>query len=114
MATTNKHRVADFEKLLNDAADVGYTAANNFLFAHPNYRGPCGFAWVVVKPANCGFAKWLTETGNATKNYDGGVRISAGRFLTTQCIDTKEKFAYAMAKVIADAGLNCYADSRMD
>lgn len=38
-------------------------------------EGPCGFAWVNVKPGNSRFARWLVKTGKAQKAYYGGVDI---------------------------------------
>lgn len=107
-------RDAEFQTLFSNAVDAGILASNDFLHSHPGYRGPCGFAWVDVKPANSGFAKWLVANGHARKGAYGGVTIWIGKFLSTQCIDTKEKFAYAMASVLFAAGIRASADSRMD
>lgn len=38
-------------------------------------EGPCGFAWVNVKPGNSRFARWLVKTGKAKKADYGGVYI---------------------------------------
>lgn len=74
--------------------------------------GPCGFAWVKVRPANCGFAKWLKEKGVASTAYDGGMSMWIHDF--NQSIQKKETYASAFAEVLRTKGLNAYAGSRMD
>ena len=74
--------------------------------------GVCGFAWVRVKPGNCGFAKWLVANGKARKSYQGGVSIWISDY--NQSMQRKESHAYAMADVINAAGVKAYGESRMD
>lgn len=74
--------------------------------------GPCGFAWVTVRPGNCKFARWLVRNGLARKAYGGGVSIWIHQY--NQSMGKKEAYAHAFAKVIAAEGIECYAGSRMD
>lgn len=76
-------------------------------------EGACGFAWVNVKPGNCPFANWLKKCGHVRgAAYHGGVDIWIGDY--NQSMARKEAHAHAMVKVLAAAGIRCYADSRMD
>jgi hypothetical protein len=77
--------------------------------------GACGFAWVVVRPGNCAFAKWLVKNGHARKAYGGGVQVWVSQF--SQSMARKEAYASAFAKVVTAAGLpgvTAYSNSRMD
>lgn len=75
--------------------------------------GPCGFAWITVKPGNSKFARWLKKSGLArTDSYYGGVSISVRE--GNQSYELKTAFAYAFSKVLSDAGIKSYAMSRMD
>jgi hypothetical protein len=75
-------------------------------------EGPCGFAWVTVRPGTSSFAKWLVKTGKGSKAYGGGVSIWIGDY--NQSIARKEAHARAMAEVFTNAGITAYADSRLD
>lgn len=74
--------------------------------------GVCGFAWIVVKPANSAFGNWLKKNGKAKPAYGGGLQIWVKAF--GQSMERKEAYAYAFAKVLSEAGINAYSDSRMD
>lgn len=74
--------------------------------------GACGFAWVKVRPANSPFAKFLIESGIGRKAWNGGVDVWVSEF--NQSVDRKESMAVAMAKVFKEAGIDAYADSRLD
>ena len=74
--------------------------------------GVCGFASVIVKPANSKFAKFLVANQLARKHYAGGVSMSIFDF--NQSLTKKEAYAYAFAKVLNDNGITAYVDSRMD
>ena len=78
----------------------------------PILDGVCGFAWVVVKPGNSAFAKWLVKSGHASKHYAGGVCVWIRDY--NQSMEKKEAHAHAMAKVFSDAGIKAYSYSRMD
>lgn len=74
--------------------------------------GVCGFASVIVKPANSAFAKYLAANHGASKSYYGGMSLSIHDF--NQSLQKKEAYATAFAGVLTDAGINAYVDSRMD
>lgn len=76
--------------------------------------GVCGFAWVVIRPANCSFALWLKkrEGDRVYKCYTGGLQRFAP--LSTQSMQIKEAYCEAYAKVLQAAGIKAYAYSRLD
>lgn len=75
-------------------------------------EGVCGFAWVVVKPGTARFAKWLVKMGHARKHWAGGVCVWISAY--NQSMQRKEAHARAMAESFRAAGVQAYADSRMD
>lgn len=75
-------------------------------------EGPCGFAWVNVKPGTSAFARWLVKAGLARKSYYGGVDVWVSDY--GQSIARKEAAARAIARVLSDAGITAYAQSRLD
>ena len=79
----------------------------------PVMDGVCGFAWVIVKPGNCSFAKFLKAKGMASKDsYYGGVNYWISGY--NQSMEKKEAYAGAFARVLSDAGIKAYSMSRMD
>jgi hypothetical protein len=74
-------------------------------------EGACGFGWVTFK-ANTAFGKWAKRTGKARSNYPSGLRVSPSMF--TQSLARNEAYAYAFAKVLTEAGITAYGNSRMD
>ena len=74
--------------------------------------GVCGFAWITIRPGNCGFANYAKKAGLASKAYGGGVQVWVGQF--DQSMTRKEAYASAYAKVLQFAGINAIAGSRMD
>lgn len=74
--------------------------------------GVCGFAWVHVPDGKSRFARWLVKTGKAHKSYRGGVDIWVST--PDQSMQRKEAYARAYAAELKAAGLEGYAQSRMD
>ena len=75
--------------------------------------GPCGFAWINIKPGNSAFANWLKTEGIARKDhYYGGVTIWIRKY--GQSVQLKEKYATAAAQVLSNEGVQAYASSRLD
>lgn len=75
--------------------------------------GPCGFAWVVIRPGNCSYAIWAKKNVSLTdKHYYGGV--STWCPLGTQSMTTKEAYCRAYAAVLQEAGIKAHMGSRMD
>jgi hypothetical protein len=75
-------------------------------------EGPCGFAWVVVRPGNSSFARWLTQTGKGSRHYGGGVSVWVRQ--GGQSVQRKEAYAQAFAGVLTEAGVTASAESRLD
>jgi len=81
--------------------------------------GVCGFAWVIIKPANGRFVKWLKANNIGRKNYGSGWNVYARPEFTKntpldQSLEIKEAWAAAFADVLRENGINAYAESRMD
>lgn len=74
-------------------------------------EGLCGFAWVKIK-GNTPFGRWAKKMGYARPAYGGGLMIWCP--LATQSYDRKTAWASAFAKVLTDAGIFAYCDSRLD
>lgn len=74
--------------------------------------GPCGFAWVVIRPAKCEFARYMRERGLAHKHESPGVMYWIGDF--NQSMQKKEAYASAFAKTLKEKGIEAYSASRMD
>lgn len=75
--------------------------------------GPCGFAWVVIKPSNCSFAKYMIENkGGHKRDDEPGVMYWISNF--NQSMEKKSAYAYAFAQSLRDNGIKAYAAERMD
>lgn len=92
---------------------------NDVDMSKPTYYvadGVCGFAWVSIKPARGSFVTYCKKNNIGRKDsYYGGWTIGPkGEAAYTQSMARKEAYCYAFAKVLSDAGINCYVRSRMD
>lgn len=96
--------VSEHANPLNDASPV----KNSWFVAD----GACGFAWVIVRPGNCSFANWLKKNAGARPAYYGGTEYWIRDY--GQSVERKEAYARAFAKVVSEAGIKAYADSRLD
>lgn len=74
--------------------------------------GPCGFAWVTIRPARGPLVSYLKAQGIGRNGYGGGWRVSIHEW--NQSITRKEAHAHALAEVLRAAGVDAYADSRLD
>lgn len=74
--------------------------------------GPCGFAWVIIKPAHCQFAKYLRERKLAHKHDKPGLMMWIGDF--NQSMEKKSAYAKAFANVLKENGIDAYVGERMD
>jgi hypothetical protein len=120
---TKSERDVFFYSVLTEAKDVGYDAGDNMTphgmtvvdarQSHFIADGVCGFAGIVIHPANSPFANWLKKNQFASSNYGGGVYIRIGAH--NQSLQRKEANARAMVTVFKKWGLeNVYSTSRMD
>ena len=73
--------------------------------------GACGFAWVSFA-GNTAFGKWAKKQGFARPHYPKGLCYWVSEF--GQSVDRKSAFAGAFAEVLRQAGIECYAGSRLD
>lgn len=65
-----------------------------------------------IKPARGKFVQWLKANGKGHKSYYGGYDVWVGEF--GQSMTRKEAYASAFTKVLREAGISAYAQSRMD
>lgn len=96
--------VGEAQSLLSDKIDR----------SKPTYYvadGVCGFAWVHIQ-GNTPFARWATKNGVARPGYPKGKDISCHEF--GQSMQRKEAYARAYARVLNEAGIRAYAESRLD
>lgn len=123
---------AESKEIFDDAYLAGRNAANSTVptpmiveqHAHPLddsspviYRevvnqGPCGFAWVRVKPGNSSFARWAVKEGLARSSSEGGVVFWIGEH--GQSYELKSAHAGAMSKRLRDIGIDAMPGSRLD
>ena len=115
-----KARYASFSNILKQAREAGHSAAMACIpvpMAVSGYgvysEGVCGFAWIKVTKGTSSFARWLKKEKIVDhKSYSGGYDIWVSDY--NQSMDRKYAYAKAFAKVLQDAGIDCYAMSRMD
>lgn len=74
--------------------------------------GPCGFAYVTIRPGNCSFALWAKKELHAFKAYHGGMQFSVRDY--GQSYDRKSAYATAYAAVLRGEGIRAHAESRLD
>jgi hypothetical protein len=72
-----------------------------------------GFGWVKVSPGNRGFGAWLVRNGLANGAHDYGVNVYPPSLGTT-ALAPKDAYCIAFARVLREAGVECFADSRLD
>jgi hypothetical protein len=73
--------------------------------------GPCGFAWVKFK-GNVPFGRWAKKAGIARSAYGGGLQLWVSGY--GQSVAKKEAYAQAYARALRAAGVDAYAESRLD
>ena len=73
--------------------------------------GACGFAWIVIS-GNTAFGRWAKKQGRARAHYPRGLCFWVSDF--GQSVDRKSAYAGAFAQVLRNAGIEAYADSRLD
>ena len=81
-------------------------------------EGVCGFASVIVRPANSSFAHWLKTNTRTYKNYYGGLAVSSSSLVPedarSQSYDRKTAAVRAAVEVLREAGIKASTDSRLD
>lgn len=123
-----KKRYAEFEALLSVAHEKGLAAGyavnprpmvvvESDLAGNPKGQsyycseGLCGFAYVTLTKGNSSFALWAKKQGYFRKGYKS-TTMSVSDF--NQSVERKEAYAHAYAQVLRNAGIDCYASSRLD
>lgn len=87
---------------------------NTLDYSKPTYfvaDGLCGFAWIKFK-GNTAFGRWAKKQGYATPAYNGGLQVRVAGF--NQSVTRKEAYAHAFAETLRAAGIEAYAESRLD
>jgi hypothetical protein len=113
----------NFQAIWDEAVKAGREAVENMAVSPaihlsdgnqiPEGHGPCGFAWLILKDARKGFAKWAKEKGiGRADSYYGGINVWISDY--NQSMNKKETFAYAVAGVLSKHGIDARPMSRMD
>ena len=97
-------------------------------------EGVCGFAWIEIHPATGAFPKWVKKNAKRfggcwynDKYYDNGLAgmdfgiykgyptgLHMGTHLFGQGMTRKAAYCAGFANVLREAGINAYANNRMD
>lgn len=116
-------RAIEFEALARSAYDAGIKAGREcrpiaMIVCDSTGRpvecvddGACGFAWINFA-GNTAWGRWAKKAGIARPDYPTGLCVWVSEF--GQSVDRKAAFAGAYAQVLRDAGIDCYAGSRLD
>ena len=75
--------------------------------------GPCGFAWVEIRPGNSSAANYAKKH-NLGRYCDYYKAVLVSPDLMTQSITRKESWARAFASVLCAHGINAHVGSRLD
>ena len=103
----------DVERIAFEAFSAASVASNAFLEKYGD-RDSAGFAWTVLRPANCKMAKYLVARGLASSHYTGGVAVWNPGKANTQSITAKEEGAIAFTEVMRKYGIKASSNSRLD
>jgi hypothetical protein len=81
-------------------------------------EGMCGFASLIVKPANSSFALWLKANVRTNKHYGGGLAVGSSTLvaddLMSQSYERKVAAIRAAVSVLRAEGINCGMWDRLD
>lgn len=101
----------DAVKVWNDAC-----AAAKLTTVGANDGYPCGFAWIVIRPARGPLVTYLKKQGIGYKGHGGGWNVSASKLdgWMGQNVEVKVRSCRAAADVLKAAGIECYVDNRLD
>ena len=81
-------------------------------------EGVCGFASLIVKPANSSFALWLKANARTHKHYAGGLAVGSSTLvsedLMSQSYERKVAAIRAAVAVLRAEGINCGMWDRLD
>lgn len=74
-------------------------------------EGKCGHAWVRVKDARRGFARWALANDHAYRHHTSGAQIFAAT--SSQSVDRGVAYALAYARVLEQNGISCEIESHL-
>lgn len=74
--------------------------------------GPCGFAWITIRPARGSFVRWLREHGLGHNGYRGGWKVPIHGF--GQSYYRKMACAKAIAECLQQYGVQAFYDGTLD
>jgi len=83
-------------------------------------EGPCGFAWVTIRPARGAFVKFMKSLDKGRNGYYGGYEISTNVIEREtgvnfgQSYERKMAAAEAFAATLQVWGINAVAEGRLD
>jgi hypothetical protein len=83
-------------------------------------EGPCGFAWVTIRPARGAFVKFMKSIDKGRNGYYGGYEISTNVIEREtgvnfgQSYERKMAAAEAFAETLQAWGINAVAEGRLD
>jgi len=90
---------------------AGFDAASPVTKSYVVEGGCCGFGWVSFA-GNTAFGRWAKKTGHAKSGYLTGLQIWSP--LMTQSMTRNEAWAYKVAEVLRENGIDAHGRSRMD
>lgn len=83
-------------------------------------EGPCGFAWVTIRPARGAFVQFMKSLDKGRNGYYGGYEISTNVIEREtgvnfgQSYERKMAAAEAFAETLQKWGINAVAEGRLD
>jgi len=87
----------DIHQLAFDASHLAGDEVPNLVL---EWAGPCGFAWIIVKPGISSFARWLVRAGHAVPDrYFGGANIPLMGY--GQCLRAKLAYTRGFANELS-------------
>jgi hypothetical protein len=99
----------------NRASAAAAQAAADYLNANPGQWYPCGFAWVLIKPARGAYVNYLKSIKVGSNGCYGGWEIWNPSGNGSQCMDAKMAGARAYAAEVERlGGPKMSAQSRID
>lgn len=103
------------EKLIvYEAFAAASKAASDLIFKNPDVWYPCGFSWVIIKPARGKIVQALKELGLGRTSDEGGFMVYNPSRNDTQWMNAKEAGSDAFATVLQKHGVNAVVRSRID
>jgi len=99
--------------IINTAFSLAHTKTQEYISGMTDWW-PCGFSWVVIRPARGILAKRLKERGLGDKGYSGGLCVWDPARSMTQSMYAKEAGAIAFANYLKLFGINASVETRID